>query len=402
MTTDLLHFYRAKIVQSQSNELTSSSQVFVDDPDQNQALTTLNQLFIQLNKQQGAEPISETEQPTNQSPQTLGVYLWGDVGRGKTFLMDMFYSYLNTNRKLRLHFHRFMAEVHQQLNTAKGISDPLVHIAHLYADKYQVICFDEFFVSDIGDAIILGRLFEHIFNQGVILVATSNIEVNRLYEGGLQRERFLPFIELLTKKVHQVELKGLTDHRINQQSITPLSVQLSLQPLMKQQSFIELAGLYYPHEAAVCTTHDTIIICNRAIEYQARVNKLIWFNFKDLCDGPRSQLDYIEIASLFEHVVIDKVPQLGGEVRTWIKARGTEDAAIGNKTGERQLSYATNDDPARRFISLVDELYDQKVSLTVCSSFNINQLYSGGALSFEFRRTISRLIEMKRWNKALK
>ncbi len=396
VTTNLLQLYRAKIVQSKSSSRDSTHDVLIDDPAQEQALTALNQLFMQLNNQQTITSPS-TNSSKSQYAAPLGVYLWGDVGRGKTFLMDLFYNNLNTERKLRLHFHRFMAAVHHQLNSSKGINDSLVHIAHLYADQYQVICFDEFFVSDIGDAIILGRLFEHLFNQGVILVATSNIEINRLYEGGLQRERFLPFIELLIKQVNQVELNGLIDHRINQAPAAPLLEQITLPLTMEPQEFIQLAGKYYPHEAAVCINNDNIIICNRPIPFKARVNKLIWFNFAALCDGPRSQLDYIEIASQFEHVVIDEIPQLGGEVRSWIKARGTEDAAIGTKTGERQLNYATNDDPARRFISLVDEFYDQKVSLTVCSCFNIDELYTGGALSFEFRRTISRLIEMKRW-----
>ncbi|WP_228768337.1 cell division protein ZapE [Shewanella sp. TC10] len=399
MTTNLLHLYRAKIVQSKSSSLDPAQPVLVDDPAQALALKILNQLFTELNHQDSADthPTS-VNKVLHQTNRTLGVYLWGDVGRGKTFLMDLFYTNLSTDRKLRLHFHRFMAEVHHQLNTCKSVSDPLVHIAHLYAEQYQIICFDEFFVSDIGDAIILGRLFEHLFSQGVILVATSNIEVNRLYEGGLQRERFLPFIDLLKKQVQEVELSGQIDHRINQQASSTRSEQISLNPAMDHQEFISLAGRYYPHQAAVCTTRNHITICNRSIPYQAKVNKLIWFNFDAICDGPRSQLDYIEIASMFDHVVVDEVPQLGGEVRSWIKARGTEDAAVGTKTAERQLSYATNDDPARRFISLVDELYDQKVSLTVCSTFNIDQLYTGGALSFEFRRTISRLIEMKRWH----
>ncbi|MCL1065895.1 AFG1 family ATPase [Shewanella olleyana] len=399
MTTNLLHLYRDKIVQSKSGALDPTQQVLVDDPAQAHALKLLNQLFNELNLQHSVDADSTSaDKVINQANHTIGVYLWGDVGRGKTFLMDLFYSNLITDRKLRLHFHRFMAEVHHQLNTSKGVSDPLVHIAHLYAEQYQIICFDEFFVSDIGDAIILGRLFEHLFSHGVILVATSNIEVNRLYEGGLQRERFLPFIDLFKKQVQEVELSGEIDHRINQQASSTRCEQISLNPSMDHENFIALAGRHYPHQAAVCTTHNHISICNRSIPYQAMVNKLIWFNFEDICDGPRSQLDYIEIASSFDHVVVDEVPQLGGEVRSWIKARGTEDAAVGTKTGERQLNYATNDDPARRFISLVDELYDQKVSLTVCSIFNIDELYTGGALSFEFRRTISRLIEMKRWD----
>lgn len=393
--TTLLELYQSKIAQSQSSQLRLH-----DDAEQHTALLALNELFIQLQHNVNVnEEVAELADISLQQQVAKGVYLWGDVGRGKTFLMDLFFNHLKQQNKLRLHFHRFMAMVHQELNLTKGIADPLVHIARHYAAQYQVICFDEFSVNDIADAIILARLFEHLFAHGVILVATSNIEISRLYEGGLQRERFLPFIDILQTNVDEINLTGATDHRIAAQSDRSLEQQIQLTKHMSHQDFVTIAGQHYPHQAAVCETHSYIEICHRTIAFQAKVNQVIWFKFNQLCDGPRSALDYIELAGLFKHVIIDEVPQLGGEIRTWIKARGTEDGAESNKTSERQLEYATSDDPAKRFISLVDELYDQRVSLTVCSEWTITELYSGGALSFEFRRTVSRLVEMQRWLK---
>ncbi|WP_144212828.1 cell division protein ZapE [Shewanella donghaensis] len=376
MNLSLIDIYRAKLVQK-SNE----TNLFVDDPAQSTALKTLNQLFVDI----------ETNQPL-----LKGVYLWGDVGRGKTFLMDLFYQNISSTKKLRLHFHRFMANIHQQLNTSLGIQDPLVHIAKQLAKQYQLICFDEFFVSDIGDAIILARLFENLFNQNVILVATSNIEISRLYEGGLQRERFLPFIDILNHHCNQVHLSGEVDHRIEHNHIDKDS-QLSLKMCFSQIDFSELVTKNNNQTNEIISTDGTVTICNRQITYTAVHGNTIWFDFTAICEGPRSQLDYIQLASQFTHIIIDNVPQLGGQIKTWIKARGTEDGALAIPTGDRQLSYAASDDPARRFISLVDELYDQHVTLTVCSAFDVDELYQGSALAFEFRRTISRLIEMKQW-----
>ncbi|PKI07639.1 cell division protein ZapE [Shewanella sp. 11B5] len=376
-------------------------QNIVDDPAQQQAILALDVLY---------------QQCLSVSQNSRGLYLWGDVGRGKTFLMDLFYQSLCSqslcdqnipNSKpqadktvLRLHFHRFMAMVHQQLNQTSGIRDPLTYIAKQIAAKYSVICFDEFFVADIGDAILLGRLFETLFQSGVTLVATSNVPIIDLYKNGLQRDRFLPTIDLLLQYTQSIHLNGQIDHRLHSRAATSTTSAhwLTLPSTITPQAVFTLLCQRYPQaNASIANTSDSIEICQRAIAIEAQYGQLAWFEFSALCQGPRSALDYIELAGRFSHVLLSNVPRLGGEVRSWIKARGTEDGALATTTGERQLAYASEDDPARRFISLVDELYDQKVMLILNSDCNLEDLYVDGALQFEFRRTYSRLIEMQQW-----
>ncbi|MGI2177527.1 cell division protein ZapE [Shewanella frigidimarina] len=376
-------------------------QNIVDDPAQLQAILALDMLY---------------QQCLSVSQNSRGLYLWGDVGRGKTFLMDLFYQSLCSqslcdqnipNSKpqadktiLRLHFHRFMAMIHQQLNQTSGIRDPLTYIAKQIATKYSVICFDEFFVADIGDAILLGRLFETLFQSGVTLVATSNVPIIDLYKNGLQRDRFLPTIDLLLQYTQSIHLDGKIDHRLHSRAATSTTSAhwLTLPSTITPQAMFTLLCQQYPQaDASIANTPDSIEICQRAIAIEAQYGQLAWFEFSALCQGPRSALDYIELAGQFSHVLLSNVPRLGGEVRSWIKARGTEDGALATTTGERQLAYASEDDPARRFISLVDELYDQKVMLILNSDCNLEDLYVDGALQFEFRRTYSRLIEMQQW-----
>jgi len=376
-------------------------QNIVDDPAQQQAILALDMLY---------------QQCLSVSQNSRGLYLWGDVGRGKTFLMDLFYQSLCSqslcdqnipNSKpqadktiLRLHFHRFMAMIHQQLNQTSGIRDPLTYIAKQIATKYSVICFDEFFVADIGDAILLGRLFETLFQSGVTLVATSNVPIIDLYKNGLQRDRFLPTIDLLLQYTQSIHLDGKIDHRLHSRATTSTTSAhwLTLPSTITPQAMFTLLCQQYPQaDASIANTPDSIEICQRAIAIEAQYGQLAWFEFSALCQGPRSALDYIELAGQFSHVLLSNVPRLGGEVRSWIKARGIEDGALATTTGERQLAYASEDDPARRFISLVDELYDQKVMLILNSDCNLEDLYVDGALQFEFRRTYSRLIEMQQW-----
>lgn len=293
-----------------------------------------------------------------------------------------------------------MAMIHQQLNQTSGIRDPLTYIAKQIATKYSVICFDEFFVADIGDAILLGRLFETLFQSGVTLVATSNVPIIDLYKNGLQRDRFLPTIDLLLQYTQSIHLDGKIDHRLHSRAATSTTSAhwLTLPSTITPQAMFTLLCQQYPQaDASIANTPDSIEICQRAIAIEAQYGQLAWFEFSALCQGPRSALDYIELAGQFSHVLLSNVPRLGGEVRSWIKARGTEDGALATTTGERQLAYASEDDPARRFISLVDELYDQKVMLILNSDCNLEDLYVDGALQFEFRRTYSRLIEMQQW-----
>ncbi|MGL4578266.1 MAG: cell division protein ZapE [Shewanella xiamenensis] len=363
----------------------------IEDPAQAQAVLALDKLYQQIIGRTDAQPLK-------------GLYLWGDVGRGKTFLMDLFFDALPQQGKLRLHFHRFMARVHQALKEHAGQRDPLKLIAKNLAKECKVLCFDEFFVSDIGDAMILAGLFETLFAQGVVLVATSNIPIERLYENGLARHRFLPCIALLQTHTQMLHLNGEQDHRLHAlntepsaQAITAISNHIGL------SGTLDFDGIFTTLTQGANTVQTrTLRVCQRDIPVvrataEGQQPSVAWFDFYALCDGPRSQLDYIEIASRFKIVLLSGVPKLGGEVKSWIRARGTEDGTGENQaatTGERQLSYAANDDPARRFISLIDELYDQDASLYLSCDVPLMDLYQGGALSFEFRRTYSRLIEM--------
>ncbi|MEP2652481.1 MAG: cell division protein ZapE [Paraglaciecola sp.] len=365
----------------------------VSDLSQFAAIQALDELFGQV---------------TSTTPQTRGVvrgvYLWGDVGRGKTFLMDLFYQCLAGEAKQRLHFHRFMARVHQDLHELSGEENPLNSIAENLAKNCRVLCFDEFFVSDIGDAMILAGLFERLFALGVVLVATSNIPIERLYENGLARHKFLPFIALLQQYTQAIHLDGQQDHRLTSfknmdTRERPTNIGL-VGELDFQKIFTDLTQNFNDEKASV----RQIIVCNRSIPVvlcvETRgIKPVVWFDFKALCDGHRSQLDYMEIANRFTTVLLSDVPYLGGEVRGWIKARGTEDGVGENQalsTGGRKVEYASSDNSARRFISLIDELYDQNVTLYMSSDVPLAELYQDGALLFEFRRTYSRLIELSR------
>ena len=295
-----------------------------------------------------------------------GVYIWGDVGRGKTFLMDLFYKNLNIKRKKRIHFHHMMQDIHYRLNKLSEIEDPLDCVAKDIAQEIRVLCFDEFFVNDIADAMILGRLLDNLFSRGVVLVATSNFKPYDLYKGGLQRKRFLPAIEQLNLHTEVFELDGDTDYRLR---------------------FLHQAGTYFfPHNNAARKKlrfyfNETangeiygngfrkhgIIVNDRQIFAHYCAKNIAWFNFFDLCSGPRSQADYIKLAHTYSSVIISRIPKL-------------------DQMKENQ---------ARRFIALIDEFYDRRVKIVISADVAIEKLYSGKLLTFEFERTLSRLIEMQ-------
>jgi len=292
----------------------------------------------------------------------IGLYFWGGVGRGKTFLMDIFYEALPFQRKLRLHFHRFMRRVHQELKALEGEKNPLEIVADHIAAEARVLCFDEFFVSDITDAMILGALMQHLFDRGVTLVATSNIAPERLYANGLQRSRFLPAIALIKEFTEVINVDGGVDYRLR----VLQKAELYHWPLDEeadqslQRSFDQLAS-----EAP--RLEGEIEIENRMIPVRCLADGVAWFDFVALCDGPRSQNDYIELARLYHTVLISGVPCL--------------------KTGL--------EDQTRRFINLVDEFYDRNVKLVLAAAVAPEALYQGGGLAFEFQRTLSRLLEMQ-------
>ncbi|WP_417528539.1 cell division protein ZapE [Marinomonas shanghaiensis] len=315
-----------------------------------------------------------------------GVYLWGDVGRGKTFLMDLFYGCLPDGVGLRLHFHHFMARLHRELNLAFGQKNPFKGIAKRLASECRVLCFDEFFVSDIGDAMLLGGLVDALFDEGVVLVATSNIAVENLFQNQLQRARFAPTIHLLQQKVKTVHLGGKEDHRLRHtgsSAIFFIKHEQNMSVLFKQLAKGNIA-------------QQPLQICRRAIVVLKSADNIAWFDFQTLCNSPRSSMDYIELASRFPFIMVTGIPELSSEPYEHIKARGTEDGAIGSgQTGEREVSLGVNDDAVRRFISLVDECYDHQVVLLLNADVALDNLYLNGSLLFEFRRTYSRLIEMK-------
>jgi cell division protein ZapE len=291
-----------------------------------------------------------------------GLYVWGTVGRGKTMLMDRFYEQLNVPYKMRSHFHRFMHEVHGELKQLKNFEDPLEEVAERLALKARVICFDEFFVNDIADAMILGTLFEALFRRGVTLVTTSNVPPAQLYRDGLQRQRFLPAIAQLQTHTKVLELGAGVDYRLRvleQAEIYhyPLDAQADTNLEMYFQAIA-------PDEAK----QDVPLALNdRQVSARALADGVVWFDFQAICGGPRSQEDYIELARCFQTVMVSRIPQL------------TRD----------------NEDEARRFIALVDEFYDRNVKLIVSAASPLEELYQGKKLEFEFQRTCSRMREMQ-------
>ena len=291
-----------------------------------------------------------------------GLYIWGGVGRGKTFLMDLFFECLDIERKRRVHFHRMMHDVHERMKTLSFVEDPLDKVAASIAQDTRVLCFDEFFVSDIGDAMILGRLLEGLFTRGVTLVATSNSRPDDLYKDGLQRQRFLPAIQLLNDYTDVVNMDSGTDYRLRilQKAGTYLSPDDEVAAERLNYFFDESASLQIE-------TDRDLDINGRDIRARRCAKGVAWFRFEDICDGPRSQADYIEIARWYPSVIISGVPQFD----------------------------AQRDDQARRFIALVDEFYDRRVKLILSADAGVNDLYTGNRLSFEFDRTVSRLIEMQ-------
>jgi cell division protein ZapE len=316
-----------------------------------------------------------------------GIYFYGRVGRGKTMLMDLFFQHLAIKAKKRIHFHRFMEEVHQQLNLCSGKSDPLTFIAKNWANNIKVLCFDEFFVSDIGDAMLLLGLFQALFQQGIILIATSNSQPEQLYRNGLQRERFLPTIDLINKHCQVLSVDGDIDHRLGHYEVALEYRDYSF-PLAKNNTlvnrFFEITGSK--------VSSGYITVNHRKIAYQAKTDKTILFDFYALCSGPRSQRDYMRLADSFKIILLDQVPQFTGE-RIISVSSGVEDGY--QREGKILGELCHLDDEARRFIALVDELYDRNIRLIINAEVDIVDLYQGQQLIFEFARCQSRLIEMQ-------
>jgi cell division protein ZapE len=298
----------------------------------------------------------------NTIPAPRGVYLWGGTGRGKSWLMDLFFQSLPFSERRRRHFHRFMHDIHAELKTLRSREAPLQSVAARVADEAAVLCLDELYVSDIADAMILGGLLQGLTDHGVTLVVTSNLAPDSLYEGGLQRERFLPAIELLKTHMDVLPMQGSVDYRLRQ--LTKAGTYLRSE---EPATAALLAALFDQLADGPGETGGVIEIDGRPVPVVRQDENVIWFEFAALCEGPRSQNDYIEIARDYQSVLVSNVPVLD----------------------------ATRDDAARRFIALVDELYDRNVDLVVSAAAEPTALYRGERLRAAFERTASRLAEMQ-------
>jgi len=291
-----------------------------------------------------------------------GLYFWGGVGRGKTYLVDMFFNSLPVERKLRVHFHRFMQRVHSELTELSGQKNPLNIVADRLSAEAIVVCFDEFFVSDIADAMLLGSLMEALFARGVTLVATSNIEPQALYRDGLQRRRFLPAIALIERFTQVVNVDSGFDYRLR----TLTQAELFHSPLDAQaeralnNAFNALSNGNEGNSAVIDINH-------RPVALHRTVEGIAWLDFDELCRKPRSASDFIELGRVFHTIMLQNIPVMD----------------------------SSSEDAARRFVNLVDEFYDRSVKLIVTAEAPLEGLYTGGKLAFEFERTQSRLREMQ-------
>ncbi|MCK6264796.1 cell division protein ZapE [Vibrio sp. ZSDE26] len=291
-----------------------------------------------------------------------GLYFWGGVGRGKTYLMDSFFDALPSERKMRVHFHRFMYRVHDELKALGEVSDPLVIVADKFKQETDIICFDEFFVSDITDAMILGTLFQALFEREVMLVATSNIPPKELYRNGLQRARFIPAIQLIEKHCRVMNVDSGIDYRLR----TLKQAEIYHYPLDEVANqnlyryYAQLVGEDKPVQTSIEINHRTLNVIEAS-------DGVLHATFEQLCKSARSQNDYIELSKIYHSVLLADVELMG----------------------------ATLDDAARRFIALVDEFYERNVKLIISAEVALEQLYEGEFLAFEFKRCQSRLIEMQ-------
>ena len=341
--TSLTQYYHQRIAQG----------LILEDSEQAKLIAALQQIADQLQKKRFF---------WQRSPRVKGLYIWGRVGRGKTYLMDLFFESLSFKEKMRSHFHRFMMEVHTGLNELKGHADPLKLLAKQIAKETRVLCFDEFVVEDITDAMILANFFKALFVEGVTLIATSNSPPDQLYWNGLQRELFLPCIQLIEANTTVINLVHPHDYR--RQCLLGKGAYFTPLNLQAEHSLEQAFKLYAqePIDEAV-----EILVDGRAIQTIAHGEKAIWFEFDAICQVPRSKRDYLLLVEQYEVFLISHLPQLK----------------------EHQ------DDLVCNVIALVDVLYDARKKLILSAEVAIDYLYPAGRYSFEFQRTMSRLAEMQ-------
>jgi cell division protein ZapE len=350
-------------------------QHFQPDSKQLEAITLLSEIqqgFIRQNTAKKPEKsdllqrlkakLSSAEKQ-NEQP-ISGLYMWGGVGRGKTWLMDLFFQSIPSQRKLRLHFHRFMLRVHEELAALPGEADPLLVVADKFKKETDLICFDEFFVSDITDAMLLGTLIKALFDRGITLVATSNIPPDELYRNGLQRARFLPAIEQIKSHCTILNVDAGVDYRLR----TLTAANLWKYPLNAanfdeiQSIFTKVSGNGFAEATAPC-----LDINHRPMQTVKVQDKILVIEFRVLCKETRSQMDYIVLSQQFNTVFLLNVPQLNTAM----------------------------EDQARRFLALIDEFYERHVKVIVLAEVELSAIYQGQQLVFEYQRCLSRLQEMQ-------
>ncbi|MEW9899759.1 cell division protein ZapE [Chitinivorax sp. PXF-14] len=338
----------------------SQREGFIADAAQANAIEHLQKLYEELLefRRKRHRPFGKLL-PTPDIPR--GLYFWGGVGRGKSFLMDSFYACVPYKRKVRQHFHHFMQQVHAELRTLKNEPDPLQIVAERLAKKYRLLCFDEFHVSDIADAMILGRLLTALFELGVVIVMTSNYEPDGLYPNGLQRVNFLPTIKLLKDNLTIVNVDGGNDYRLRSLQ----KIETYLTPIDDAtQGKLTFA---FNEVASAPDLKPELTIDGRKIKCVRHTPGVVWFDFQQICGGPRAQTDYLEIAREYSTVIVADVPRLSA-------AQASE---------------------ARRFTWLVDVFYDSRVKLILSAAVPAEEIYTEGVQSGEFFRTASRLQEMQ-------
>lgn len=345
------------------------------DPAQEEALTRLDELARRLHdyKLPGKpNPLRRLFGPRHRHPDIRGLYIWGAVGRGKTMIMDLFFEAVPVARKRRVHFHAFMADVHARIHDyrqklkrgeVKG-EDPIAPVAHDLSRKSALLCFDEFAVTDIADAMILGRLFTALFSHGVVVVSTSNVVPDKLYENGLNRALFIPFIQLLQERMEVLELQSRTDFRLEKLSHEPV-YHVPADGVAKRKidrTFKTLTGLDHGRPGVV-------EVLGRKVKVPECAGGVARFRFADLCEQPLGATDYLKIAREFHTVIIEEIPVMD----------------------------EANRNEAKRFINLIDALYDLHVKLVASAAAEPTGLYLGksGHEAFQFDRTVSRLIEMR-------
>ncbi|UUS59722.1 MULTISPECIES: cell division protein ZapE [unclassified Acinetobacter] len=333
---------------------------FLPDQEQAQAVHELDRVWQELIQRFKASKKAFRRFRRQTAPK--GVYMWGGVGRGKTWLMDQFYESVPFRRKTRMHFHHFMQYVHRELNKLSGQRNPLELVADQIYKEAVVICFDEFFVSNVTDAMILSDLFQKLFTRGITLVATSNIAPDGLYKNGIHRDRFIPTIEMVKKNCVILNVDAGVDYRLR----VLKQAQLFKSPLTHEHK-LWMAQRFTALTQTQTVSQEPIIINQRIVETIGHTEDVLWCEYSELCLKPRSPADFIEIANIYNTVLVSNVPHM-----TDYLSEGT-----------------------RRFIYLVDEFYDRGVKLLLTSEDTIIELYQGEKLAFEIERTRSRLLEMQ-------